>query len=40
MIVFFPINENKGAIGSIDYPVEVRKKYALNSKQWKCDICG
>jgi len=40
LIAFFPIKENHDAIGAIDYPIEVRKKYAQNSKKWKCDICG
>jgi len=40
LIAFFPIKENHDAIGAIDYPLEVRKKYAQNSKKWKCEICG
>ena len=40
LIAFFPIRENHDAIGAIDYPMEVRKKYALNSRKWKCDVCG
>ena len=40
LIAFFPIKENHDAIGAIDYPIEVRKKYALNSRKWKCDVCG
>ncbi len=37
---FFPIKEDRDAIGSIDYPPEVRKKWAIQSKKWKCDQCG
>ena len=40
IIAFFPVKEDHEAIGSIDYPIEVRKKYALLSRKWKCDICG
>ena len=37
---FFPVKESHDAIGSIDYPAEVRKKLATQSRTWKCDICG
>ncbi len=40
LIAFFPIRENHDAIGAIDYPLEIRKKYAQISKKWNCDICG
>ncbi|KAG2379413.1 hypothetical protein C9374_007552 [Naegleria lovaniensis] len=34
---FFP-TEAKG-IGSIEYPSHVRKRLAIQSRKWKCDIC-
>ncbi|KAF0979152.1 hypothetical protein FDP41_001495 [Naegleria fowleri] len=34
---FFP-TEAKG-IGSIEYPSNVRKRLAIQSRKWKCDIC-
>jgi hypothetical protein len=40
IISFFPVKENHDSIGAIDYPIEVRKKYAQSSKKWKCDHCG
>lgn len=40
IISFFPVKENHDSIGSIDYPIEVRKKFAQSSKKWKCDQCG
>lgn len=40
IIAFFPIKEGHDAIGSIDYPIESRKKLAINSKRWRCEICG
>jgi hypothetical protein len=40
IIAFFPIKEEHEAIGAIDYPIEVRKKYAAMSRKYKCDFCG
>ena len=40
IIAFFPIREDHDAIGAIDSSVESRKKYAKQSIQYKCDICG
>jgi len=37
---FFPIKEDRDAIGAIDYPPEVRKKWAIQSQKWKCEQCG
>jgi hypothetical protein len=40
IIAFFPVKEDHDAIGAIDYPIEVRKKYAAMSRKYKCDSCG
>lgn len=40
IMAFFPIKEDHDAIGSIDYPMQVRSKLAINSQKWSCDICG
>ncbi len=40
IIAFFPIREDHDAIGAIDYPIEARKKFAVQSRKYKCDICG
>ena len=40
IIAFMPIQEDHQAIGALNYPVETRKKFALVSKDYKCDICG
>jgi hypothetical protein len=40
IIAFFPIKEDHDAIGAIDYPIQVRKKYATLSRKWKCESCG
>ncbi len=36
---FFP-TPGEGAIGSLDYPSDVRQKLALKSLSWKCTECG
>ncbi|GFQ63953.1 ubiquitin-conjugating enzyme E2 J1 [Trichonephila clavata] len=39
IIGFLPTHGN-GAIGSLDYTPEERKKLALRSQDWKCQECG
>lgn len=39
LIGFFPTHGN-GAIGSLDYTEDERKKLAIKSKNHKCDTCG
>lgn len=39
IIGFLPTHGN-GAIGSLDYTPEERKKLALKSQDWKCQECG
>ena len=40
IIAFMPIQEDHQAIGALNYPIETRKKFALASKDYKCDVCG
>jgi hypothetical protein len=40
IIAFFPVKEDHDAIGSIDYPAQVRSKLAINSQKWSCESCG
>lgn len=40
IIAFFPVKEDHDAIGSIDYPLQVRSKLATNSQKWSCEVCG
>lgn len=39
-IIGFMPTHGAGAIGSLDYPPEERKKLANRSKEWKCPTCG
>ena len=40
IIAFMPIQEDHQAIGALNYPIETRKKFAIASKEFKCDVCG
>ena len=40
IIAFMPIKEDHEAIGAVDYPTEVRKAFAKNSVNFKCEECG
>ncbi|XP_061177289.1 uncharacterized protein LOC133186026 [Saccostrea echinata] len=39
-IIGFMPTHGAGAIGSLDYSAEERKKLANRSKEWKCSTCG
>jgi ubiquitin-conjugating enzyme E2 J1 len=36
---FFP-TPGDGAIGALDWPVDIRKNLALESRSWTCEICS
>lgn len=35
---FFP-TPGDGAIGALDWPTDVRKKFAIESQEWTCEVC-
>jgi hypothetical protein len=35
---FFP-TPGEGAIGALDWPVDVRKRLAIESQEWTCEVC-
>lgn len=39
LIAFLP-TDPEGAIGSLDYPKDVREKLAAKSIHWECEDCG
>ena len=40
IIAFMPVNEDHDAIGALKFSSESRKKLAIASVKFKCDICG
>jgi len=40
LISYFPEKESQTGVGALEYPVEERKKLALQSKKWVCPSCG
>jgi len=40
IIAFMPIHEDHDAIGAMDTSEEARKKYAVMSRNFVCDVCG
>jgi len=40
IIAFMPIHEDHDAIGAMDTSEEARKKYAIMSRNFVCDVCG
>lgn len=39
LVAFFP-TDPQGAIGSLEYSDETRKRLALKSREWRCNVCG
>ena len=40
IIAFMPVHEDHDAIGAMDTSEEARKKYAIMSRNFVCDVCG
>jgi hypothetical protein len=44
LINFLPMKESKqnaiAGVGALDYSIPERKKLALKSRQWECELCG
>ncbi|KAI8905457.1 ubiquitin-conjugating enzyme E2 J1-like protein [Gorgonomyces haynaldii] len=39
-IISFFLTKGEGAIGALDWPQEDRERAALESRSWKCSVCG
>jgi len=40
LISYFPEKEKVAGVGALEYSKEERKKMAVLSKSWKCNLCG